>query len=508
MAATRKKPARTPVKKPAKKPAKEPADGSIAIGTVFAVPLPPGRWTACQIVGAGADGLVVADLHVVGDAPPTLDALADVPILRVDHHAWEGEIQVRNVPPSSPPAGFRALGVAPPRAVRKCIAFGSWGNVGGAIELQARWDALPAAVRARYKATKSGTSREVTFDLGDGPRKERADTWRLDVVEGAAPVRFEALDALPHLTDLGFEGRGTGLIEALVARPLIHALSWSGHGRSEIDLSATRLLEVGVQATGPLRLVLPETVRELRLSGDASAVTVSVPGDGRAVSLMIAGDAHPTAKGLPELEGLSIVNADAIEAARLAAHPGLRRLELHGENVSVPDVERLADLRALEVLSIVGGYRVDAAKLPRARDAWPALAHVNIDGFRKADTDELRRAFEGVPSVTLRGGKTDAWLAANHSNPFRDWVERDAKTARAATAAFKKARTAIGDGADAKATKAALRAFVAVFDALDEKPGLDTVDVEEVAEVFLELAHAGGVEAKEAEAWFEGWRKF
>ncbi|MGZ3422622.1 MAG: hypothetical protein ACXVEE_32460 [Polyangiales bacterium] len=461
---------------------------SIERGTVIAVPLDDGRWTACQILGSSGDRPLVVDLHWIGDEPPTLERLREAPLLRIDHHNWNGHVSARHVESAPPPSHWRVLGTLPVREIESS-AFGAWGGVGSQIRLQARWDRLPENVRRAYKT-------------GNGASVVRV---------AESEVRWSDLEQMPRLTELALAGRGEGLLDWLHSHPLVGKLSWTGHGRDAIDLRETNLLEVHVEVVAPLVLTLPRDVSELRVSGDASLLTVVHPGDGRALSLTLlreSRDSQLPVQGLPALRTLEIVNASSVVVAPLRAHADLRHLKLHGDVVRVPDVERLADLRELRVLELFHCYGVDAARMPVAAEAWPHLERASVDGHRRADAARFQACFAGVAHVELRGGKTDAWLAANLDNPFREWTDRSAALGRAATTAWRKARTALGKDVSKKEAQSILRAMIETFNALDEKHDLDTVDREEVGDAFFGLATIAGVPAADAEAWFDRWRDF
>ncbi|MCE9574371.1 MAG: hypothetical protein K8W52_14585, partial [Deltaproteobacteria bacterium] len=145
---------------------------------------------------------------------------------------------------------------------------------------------------------------------------------------------------------------------------------------------------------------------------------------------------------------------------------------------------------------------------PIAAQAWPALTRVSIDGYRTADAARWKACFAGVADLELRGGKTDEWLAANLDNPFCDWIDRDAAVGKRAAAAWRTARAALGAGVTAAAASRVLKAFVAVFNAIDAKTGIDTIDREEIAEAFIGLASEAGLDPAVAEARLDEWRDF
>ncbi len=479
---------------------------------MLAIPLDDGRWTACQVVPTSGPTPCVASLRWVGAAPPSLAELADAPYLRVDHHNWKGALQWHHVEATPPPGDFRVIGVRSAADLGPCSAHGSWRGFGLHVALQARWDALPEAVRRAYKAAPQGPGTEIELDLGTARRQVRVATSRIDVADGDAPVRWAELDRLPHLTELSYAGVDDQVLAYVRGRPLIGTLSWSRHGRSAIDLRGTNLLEVAVEVVAPLTLTLPREIRELRVSGDASLLTVVQPGDGRALSVSVGpaadGRTHLPVRGLPALRALRVVNAATIEVAPLVAHPALTHLYLHGTAVRIPDVEALAALPALRTLELIHCYGIDAARVPIAAAAWPALERASVDGYRKPDAARWKACLAGVATVELRGGKTDAWLAANLDNPFRDWVDRSPAVGKRAAAAWRTARTAIGDGVSRADAERILRTLVGVFNVIEGETGIDTIDREEIAEAFFGLAENAKIAGDTAEAWFDAWREF
>ena len=474
-------------------------------GTLLAIPLLDGRWTACQIVGASEKDFTVADLNWLGEEPPSVAQLRKAAVLRVDHHNWSGAVQWQRVA-GPPPPEFRIVGVLPPLMKGECNSYGSWLGLGLQIHLQARWDALPEKIRRAYKAAPQGPGTEITLDLGATRQEVRAATSQI-ALEG--DVRWGELYRLARLTDVSFTGNDSKVLDFVRSHPLISTLSWRGHGRSAIDLRDTNLTEVRVFVDSPLTQTLSPDVSSLSVSGDASQLTVVQPGDGRALSLMVNGGSPLGVTGLRALHSLEVVNATSVEVAPIArAHPSLSRLKVHGQAVQVPDFGTLGALRELRVLELFGCYGIEVDQVPVAAEAWPQLQRIAVDGFHKVDAAPWKKCFAGVTHVELRGGKTATWLAANLGNPFGEWTERSPAIGGAATTAWRKARSAIGEGVDKKKGEKILEAFVAAFNKLDAKHGLDTIDREEIGAAFFELATSAGISVPVAEEWFDSWRDF
>ena len=435
-----------------------------------------------------------------------------MPLLECTHHNWKGGLTFVNVDPPKPPRTWRALGILPLRVEGPCNAYGGWPTRVHQVMLQRRWDTeIPPEVQAAYKACPR--HQVVRVDLGGYVIEEiRRDRSEAVVGRAETPIAagtamdWGALSALPHLTDLSVHGAvdANHLIEHLRTHPLIEELSWAEHDQARIDLSSTRLITVSVRVAAPLALVLPGTVRQLYLHGEPGLVAVVAPREGAALDLSVGLlDALPT--GLRRLRGLRITRSRVIDLALVAASfPELVHLETFGDVVELTSVARLADLTGLRTLHLRNCYGLAAAELPPA-EIFPDLDLVEIDGHRKEDSALIRSRLGSAPRFALRGGKTAAWLAANLGNPFRDWVDRDARKGKKAAAAWRTAHLALTPPPSARASEQILKTFIDVFNALELA---DTIDREEVFEALVGLAEGAGLDGDTAERWFGAWADF
>jgi hypothetical protein len=145
----------------------------------------------------------------------------------------------------------------------------------------------------------------------------------------------------------------------------------------------------------------------------------------------------------------------------------------------------------------------------------PSLSQLTVDGLRRSAVDSLRALARGRPvRLTIRGTKTDAWLEANLTNPFRDWVEDDARGGAAACRAYADTLRALGspapDGAErARAARRLLHELVDRLNAIERRSQMiDTVRRYEAWEAFAGLARRAGVPEADAGRWFDEWRDF
>lgn len=105
------------------------------------------------------------------------------------------------------------------------------------------------------------------------------------------------------------------------------------------------------------------------------------------------------------------------------------------------DAAALASLTHLAVIELVDGYGLDADTLPDLT----SLTQLSISGLRRSIAPALKVRYRGTGvRLVLEGAKPDTWLAANLNNPFRDWVDDDARGGAAACKAYASAVRAIG----------------------------------------------------------------
>ncbi|MEW9549669.1 hypothetical protein [Nonomuraea sp. NPDC050783] len=475
-------------------------------GDVVAVPLPLGGYGACQVTAAG-EHLTVCVLDWRSDQVPDLDDLRAAGPLVIDHHAWSGDPEVVNVAAGEHlPVGVVRLGWLPvrPELPRGTNAYGSWSSLGLQVVLQRRWDLeVPPEVKAAYKQARHG---RVQVDLGAGPVTRSAALSSLDLRAHRGEVRWEGLDALPHLTTLSWAGDERGLAAALEARPLVTALRWESPP-DVVDLSRTHLHGLTLAGPGPRRLVLPPGLMTLWLEGEPPEA-VEAASDGRWI-VLTTGSAVP--RGLRGVRELVVEAAGDVTGAILDGPAELERLRVRWSR-PYGGLAGLDALPRLHTLELFNAYGVDAPMLP-APDG--PLRRLVVDGFRSSRSKAVRQRYKGGDVVVeVRGAKSDRWLATNIDNPLRDWVDDHKRAGEAACRAYAAAARAIGEldaddpGAVADA-RVILRRFVETLNGIEERYEIiDTVRREEAGDVFFELAERSGVPPAEAEAWFGDWREF
>lgn len=501
----------------------KPSRSGLVGGDLLALPLARGGWGACLILGRVEDGLDVVSLAWTGDEHPTAAILKEAGPLFLTHHGWgtrpHEHLERHQVGDETPPTDWRKVGTrALPKLPKSPPSGNGWRGIAYQIGLQRAWDVhVPQAAKDAYrKAEKSKAERrisvggpEATLSIGASHVEVGSDAELEPPPDG--PITWSALDPLAALHEITFTGSDPGLTAWLATRPILMKLMWDAPGLARIDLAKSRLSEVMLGDLAAVEeIVLAPTIETLSLRGAVHPrLRVRHPRNGRGLSLIRAdaGTASPVVAGLEELEGLEVWGCRSLAAGALEGYRELRSLSIHGGPETDLDPENLAGLRRLERLELRDLYAFDFATLPVAA-AWPSLRSVEISGLRKTAVPLLKERLAGIADVAIRGGKSDEWLTANLDNPFRDWVDQDASKGRAAARSWTKRRTEIGAAPTPAKKKAVLKAFIGDFNALDAKQGLDTIDREETAEAFAQLADAAGFTRDEADELFAAWRDF
>ena len=481
-----------------------------------------GGYGACQVAGIEKDVVTAYALAWHSQDQPELRQLAGVPPLILDHHAHRDQsAQISISGGEPPPPGWVWLGRLPVPAGMSgnSGSFSGWSWLSTQVAAQQRWDRqMPAAAKQAYRA--AATRGQVEVDFGGGPALVGAALGRLDLTGEApvrppstGPVRWSALDQLPRCTSLTWAGPDRGLVAALTDHPIISNLTWAA-APSSLDLRGTGLTSLSISGTIDL-LQLPDSLTSLNLMDGACVGSVTSAAHGEWLTVTITSrtpGAHAPA-GLDQLRDLRLIGQGTISAAPLSV---LRKLEClwlvwHGAPGDLHHAALLAELPRLTRLTLTDAYGANADTLPEL----PALTSLTIHGLRRTVATAIKARYRrSAIHLRITGAKNDTWLAANLTNPLRDWADDDSRGGAAACKAYAAAVRAVDalptDAPDrAGAVEPILRNFVQQLNRIDQRYDLiDTLRREEAGEAFLELSARAGVPSDMADRWFDHWRDF
>ncbi len=486
--------------------------------------LSDGGFGACQVTGV--DGRVTSAyaLRWHSMERPSLDELRGVEPLRLDHHAHDGRRAHVSIGGwHAVPPGFAWIGNLPvPEGVpASSNTYSGWQSLADDVVRQRRWDReLPPAAKAAYRA--AATRGEVDVDFGAGTVTLGAAIPRLLDLSGAGsmrvpasgPVRWSALDQLPRCTALTWTGPERGLARALADHPIVSSLTWRD-APPVVDLAETGLQHLSLSGAELREVRLPRGLRGLELVAADPGPDVYAADGGRWLRLVLTGaDAHtmvPT--GLHGVREVALDGGGTMSIGAVRELTELESVRIHWRKPpgQLIDAAVLAGLTRLAVIELVDGYGLDADTLPEL----PSLTQLSISGLRRSIVSALKARYRGTGMrLVVKGAKPDTWLAANLNNPFRDWVDDDARGGAAACRAYAGAvRTLdkLPQDRDRRAdeAEAALRTLVEALHTIDRKYAIiDTVRREEASDAFVELATRADLPAHLADQWFDEWRDF
>jgi hypothetical protein len=477
----------------------------LRIGDIAAMPLPLGGYGGCQVTLVEEKSLSVCLLAWYSDDVPTLGDLSTAGPLWIDHHAHQGRLAHISLGSSDPqPPGITWLGNAPlhPDIPNETSSYSGWPYLARQAVLQRRWDRqLPPEAKQAYKAAESHLSQRVEIDLGDGPTGRSTGTNLLDL-RGHGSVRWATLDALPRLTKLSWEGEERGLLDFLAAKPMISDLYWTDPPTA-VDLAETSLTDLSFQGRAPKTLHLPDGLMALTLPNAPAEVLAQ--DDGRWISLTTSQPLIPA--GLTGVRGLRLNVQGEATLTGLGGLTDLKSLHIRwsGPPGTLTDPETLAAFEHLESLQLTDVYGLeDAEALP----APGVLRHLTINGVRRSVAKDLRTRYrKSATTLSLRGAKSDTWLAANLTNPLRDWVDDHERAGAAACKAYGDALRGIER--DSETAEQTLRTLVEKLNAIDERHGIiDTLRREQAGDAFMDLAARAGIPGARAADLFDQWRDF
>ncbi|WP_206159152.1 hypothetical protein, partial [Campylobacter showae] len=282
-----------------------------------------------------------------------------------------------------------------------------------------------------------------------------------------------------------------------------------------LDISRTRLQQLVLHASGTEEITLNGSLWRLAINGDTSRLkSAHCPFDGELLSVQLElNGGEFCIRGLEKLRDLRIFSqrGEYIDLACVAASfPNLREIFINAQGGTLNNIDALAKFKHLKDvwLSDVYGFErfPTRAQLPHLKRLW-------LWSAPKSACEAARAQFKDIENFAVRQPRSKQWLAANLNNPLRGWDGREGVSAATAKKAMKayidahkklSALEAKPASSEFKTEKTEiLKEFIAVFNAIDAKYSIDTMEREEIWEAFCKLAELAAVDAKAQDAIWE-----
>ena len=435
-------------------------------------------------------GLVVLVLDGFTSAPLGLKEAEKLKPFYFDHHFWKrGEFYLgvdEILDAELVFIGNAALICEPP----ECVSLQNIEQ----IYMQLAWNELPKDIRAKFKSV-----RKQKLEISQPQSREfYADLARKN------PFCYEIKSAVWD----------ENLKNFLEATPMMTQLELNCAGKS-LDISRTHLQQLVLHASGTEEITLNGSLWQLVINGDIARLkSVCCPFDGELLSVQLELNGGGFCiRGLEKLRDLRIFSqrGECIDLARVAASfPNLREIFINAQGGTLKNIDALAKFEHLKDIWLSDVYGFERfptrAQLPHLKRLW-------LWSAPKSACEAARAQFKDIENFAVRQPRSKQWLAANLNNPLRGWDGRDgvgAATARKAMRAYAGAHKKLSaleakPASDELKTEKTeiLKEFIAVFNAIDAKHSIDTMEREEIWGAFCKLSELAAVDAKSQERIWE-----
>ena len=359
--------------------------------------------------------------------------------------------------------------------------------------MQLAWNELPKDIRDKFKSAS----------------KQKLEIRQLQDREFYAEFARQN----PFCYEIKSEIWDENLKDFLESTPMITNMELSCAAKS-LDISRTYVQELTLDTSGIQEVLLNDSLYRLTLKGDISRLkNVRCPFDGELlnVQLELKGGGF-CVSGLEKLHELRIFSqrGEYVDLEDVAASfPNLREIFINAQGGTLKNIYALAKLKRLQAIRLSDVYGFESfparAQLPHLRRLW-------LRSVPKTVCEAAKRQFKDIEDIEIKQPRSDQWLEVNLNNPLRGWDGREgmsAATARKAMRAYESAHKMLSAletkpaSSELKTEKAEiLKEFIAVFNAIDTKHSIDTMEREEIWEAFYKLAELAAVDAKaQDEIW-------
>ena len=467
-------------------------------GDVFGVKLEKQNvFYPCQILGIDLENterIAVVLMNYFNENIPTIEDLKTIKPLIKNHHNWKDETMAF----WTSTVEFEQLTfIGNIKPIYNMTEVNDNDRIFNQFqtELQFLWQKLPDEKIKQYKEAKKSEVRQPT---------------KVFIEEQKDKSFWKSLNSLPCLSNMSCTYWHDELLEYVAQNPLISELEIRNAKLSTLDLSKTGVQKLLLDATNVENIILSKDVQFLNLFGDCSKLkNITDIFSGKYVRLFISQQKIlPKFSGFEELETFSMVCKEINIKRIVDQFKNLRNLTLWGETGKLSNILDLQGLKNLEYLTIYDAYGFN--DFPR-KEQLPNLCNLTLTGITKTAGLKAKKEFTKI-NPYIKQLRDEEWLKANLDNPFNKWDGRDGtkpasakKAMKNYTETYKKLQK---KGITKEEIKEILFNFINIFNGMDKKNSIDTIEREEIWDVFKQLTKLTNLTHKESEDLFETTRDF
>lgn len=498
-------------------------DSRPKLGDIYATQLAAeNKWVLYQViqlkdaetnnyVGAMKDTVAILGLDWYAENLPTQVELARLKPLIINHHSWDDHYDVRYPMDPIPPQQYRHIGNLDPVVDIAVNTYGDWPVV-HAITRQYEWLEYPEADRLAYKQAIKSDHKVM---VNGQERRESSTSIFLD--QDDEPIRWQDLQKLPALNSINYTGTDTQVISYCSTKNILSKLHWEKHHQSTIDLGKTHLRELIVDITGLKELTIPDSVKFLSLIGDYNhlkSLDIKQPNQGMFLELHLhyLKDFPIPQFALPQLKKLSMRISNTDIELIVKFYPNISILHIWSNPGFIENIHALKELVNINDIQFNDVFGYTAHDFPTD---LPAIDRIWLTSVPEDVGQCVKKAFKHISNLNISKLRKEPWLKANLDNPFRAWDGREGTSsakAKKAFDAYKNACTQIDklnkEISSTTEEQKIIAAFVEVFNKMERKGGIETIEREEIFDVFNLLQDKMNISRNTYAEYFDSLREF
>lgn len=378
-----------------------------------------GKYYAYQIIDVKKENMTYLLLdYFDGKLPDENDVKKMQPFRRYRWFFREGSTNYCHSGQRKLPKGAVYVGHKAPLISGECKVYGHWPNGYDNVG-EEKWAKFPTDARKKFKAALNDTAEIVVAGI-----ECRRSFQYIDDKLLSAMGDYSELEQLPAAYAFSATKFYPQLIPFLETRWTAAKLNWKNHGQNNLDLSRTHLREIALDGKGLESVKLPESCKEISLSGILSPeLKIYSPNGGSDLTLKIElEEDHVPNVGLPQLEILILNQAVKLDLLPVTNHyPNLYYLRICGKPGHISNISSLRNLKIVEILSLEEVFGFTSEEFPQP-GTCPLLQTLWIESIPEEAGKEIKKRYKGkIDELDIRKLRKPEWLAENLDNPLRHW---------------------------------------------------------------------------------------
>ncbi len=448
-----------------------------------------GKYGACQILAMDGKSICYVLLDYLDAVPPKadiLDSLKPYDKESFRHHHQMAKTWIEKTPV---PRDYLYIGQCELKSDPVCNSFSWKWPMGEDYYYEERWKAFDEKARAAYKKyINSGDFVSVHGRMF----KKNAGGLRDELYQ--CLTEEDTLDDFPCITYAEVQGYSRKLEKWLCMAPLLRTLRLKKAGVDELDLGKTRLDNVELDMGGIRKVILPGTIRSLKMYGE---IDPKLQIDDSLCSGKIDLELS-LKKALPQRFGihkqkvrwLRLTDIAELDMERIVGQfPETEILNISGRPGTILHMEAVGELHGLRNFYCrdLFGFKEEELK---ALENLEELRELDFDSIPKEAGSYLKKYWEGkLDRLSVSHLRDEGWLKDNLENPLRHWDGNEfipQAAYRSARKCYQDTKKQLLETADRAEIEKIIRKYTQHFNKLNDRYE-EFIETEERDDIFLAM---------------------